>query len=272
MPAQTLPISTAKSKLQKLPPPDMTGYPGSKAASGVAERIIREMPPHKTYIEAFAGYAAVFRKKRRAAQSILLDADPKTCDHLRSYIVSHGEEGSVEVLHEDAVAVLPSHPAVRASTTLVYFDPPYMREVRTRLLYDAEFEEPGSHEILLKLALALPCMVMISGYMTKLYAKLLKRWRLVQIPAMTRGGMRTECLWCNFPPPTILHDSRWAGQNFRERERIKRRQKRWTAKFLSMPSTERQAIAAALIQVDRTTVEAAMAAGIADPNAVADGA
>jgi len=250
----------------------MTGYPGSKAASGVAERIIREMPPHEIYIEAFAGYAAVFRKKRRAARSLLLDADPNTCEHLRSYIVSRGEEGSVEVLHDDAVARLPTLPAAQDSTTLVYFDPPYMREVRTRLLYDAEFEEPESHEILLKLALSLPCMVMISGYMTQLYAKRLKRWRLVKIPAMTRGGVRTECLWCNFSPPTILHDPCWAGANFRERERIKRRQKRWTAKFLKMPSTERQAIAAALIQADRTTVEAAMAAGIADLTGAADGA
>jgi 16S rRNA G966 N2-methylase RsmD len=250
----------------------MTGYQGSKAASGVAERIIREMPPHETYVEAFAGYAAVFRKKRRAAKSLLLDADPKTCDHLRSYIVSRGEEGSVQVLHEDAVAFLPTHPAMVDAKTLVYIDPPYMREVRTRLLYDAEFEEPESHQILLKIALSLPCMVMISGYMTKLYAKLLKRWRLVKIPAMTRGGLRTECLWCNFPAPRLLHDSRWAGQNFRERERIKRRQKRWTAKFLKMPTIERQAIAAALIQVDRVTVEEAMAAGIADLTGAADGA
>ena len=32
----------------------------------------------------------------------------------------------------------------------------------------------------------------------------------------------TEYLWCNYPAPMALHDYRYLGKDFRERERIKR--------------------------------------------------
>lgn len=253
------------------PPDSMVGYPGSKAASGLCERIIRQMPPHNVYIEAFAGCAAVFRKKAPAASSVLMDVDSKLCHRLRSYLAGCAEVGRVEVIHGDAMEILPSLPAVKAPGTLVYFDPPYLRETRSKMvLYDFEFTTPDAHSALLTMAAALPCMVMISGYMSKLYARTLKRWWMIEIPAMTRGGPRTECLWSNFPEPKTLHDARFAGGDFRERERIKRKRERWQAKFLGMDPRERQAIAAALVGVDRASVEAAMrsatpAAAMVDP-------
>ena len=36
---------------------EMTNYFGAKSGSGVAARIIAQMPPHDTYIEPFAGSA-----------------------------------------------------------------------------------------------------------------------------------------------------------------------------------------------------------------------
>ena len=153
----------------------MIGYPGSKAASGVSERIIRQMPPHLTYIEAFAGCAAVFRKKRPAASSILMDVDAKLCHRLRSYLAGRVDG---QVVHGDAMDLLSLLPAVRSPDTLAYFDPPYLREVRTKtVLYDFEFTTPEAHSALLDMLSRLPCMVMVSGYMSPLYAKTLKRWR-----------------------------------------------------------------------------------------------
>lgn len=253
-------------------PNSMIGYPGSKGASGVCERIIRQMPPHTTYIEAFAGCAAVFRKKRSAASSILMDVDAKLCHRLRSHTAGRDD---VQVVNGDAMDLLPLIPAVQAFDTLVYLDPPYLRDVRSRrVLYDFEFTTPEAHTALLEMCKRLPCMVMISGYKSPLYEKLLKRWYRVDIPAMTRGGPRIECVWRNFPEPELLHDPRWAGKDFRDRERIKRKQLRWKAKFAGMDPRERQAIAAALVDVDRATVDAAMsqAARIATPNDRSDGA
>lgn len=42
-------------------------YLGSKAASGVYQKIIAEMPPHDTYIETHLGGGAVMLRKPRRA-------------------------------------------------------------------------------------------------------------------------------------------------------------------------------------------------------------
>jgi len=62
----------------------------------------------------------------------------------------------------------------------------------------------------------------------------------------------TEYLWCNYPAPTALHDYRYLGKDFRERERerIKRMTARWVNRLQAMPLLQRQALQAALAQVD----------------------
>ena len=94
---------------------------------------------------------------------------------------------------------------------------------------------------------ALPCMVMVSGYWSQLYADRLAGWHSIQFEAMTRGSRpATEWLWCNFPPPVALHDYRYLGAGFRERERIKRKKQRWTDRLHRLPMLERQALLAAI--------------------------
>lgn len=64
---------------------------------------------------------------------------------------------------------------------------------------------------------------------------------------MTRGEKQaTEFLWCNFPPPIALHDYRFLGVTWRERERNKRKKQRWTARFHNMRPHERHALLAAI--------------------------
>lgn len=230
-------------------------YPGNKGGSGVAERIIRQMPEHPFYIEGFAGSAVVFRRKRPASHSILVDASPDVCTALRGYTA---DVGGVDVVNDSFLDWMGSYRWNLTPNTLVYLDPPYLRSTRTCLLYDFEFGSAEQHTLLLQLSLKLPCKVMISGYASPLYKKLLKTWRTVDIPTMTRGGKRTEVVWCNFDPPELLHDSRFAGADYRERENISRKKKRWAAKFAKMSRPERQAIVAALAGCDRAAVEMAL--------------
>jgi len=101
-------------------------------------------------------------------------------------------------------------------------------------------------------------MVMISGYYSDLYARELAGWRTVTFTGQTRNGPATEWVWMNFPDPLELHDYRYLGGNFRQRERIKRKQNRWRARLLRMNSTERYSMLATLEELRTTPPQTAM--------------
>jgi hypothetical protein len=73
-----------------------------------------------------------------------------------------------------------------------------------------------------------------------------QRFTRIDYQANTRRGMVDESLWLNFPVPNTLHDYRHLGDDYRERERIKRKIARWKGKFAGMDRLERRAIIAAI--------------------------
>lgn len=219
------------------------GYPGGKAGAGVYQRIINEIPPHEVYIEAFAGGAAVAARKRRAARTVLVD---KHAPALAPWL---GEPG-VEAVHGCAIDFLASYGAW-TGREFVYCDPPYVRAARrTRRDRYAHELDDAQHERLLEVLARLPCMVAVSGYWSDLYARRLAGWRLVEFEAMTRGGMATECLWLNYPAPAALHDYRYLGEDYIDRQRIKRKVERWSGKLAGLDPLERLAIVSALLGQD----------------------
>jgi hypothetical protein len=139
---------------------------------------------------------------------------------------------------------------------LVYCDPPYVKSSRSsaRDLYRFEMCDVD-HRRLLRVVMEIPCPVLLSGYASLLYGEALKGWRHVTFQAMTRGGRpATEWLWCNFPEPLELHDYRYLGSGFRERERIKRKKQRWARRIERMPNLERQALLLALSETQGKTL------------------
>ena len=193
-------------------------YPGGKGGDGVFQTIINRMPPHRVYAEPFLGGGAVMCAKRPASLNIGIDRDPKAVNAVaRAAIATHGEAGfRFEI--GDALGFLRWYPF--AGDELVYCDPPYLFETRNsdRPRYAYELGDDAGHHALLDILTALPCMVMLSGYWSQLYTERLGHWHSVQFQAMTHGGPRTEWLWCNFPEPIALHDYRYLGTGFRERE------------------------------------------------------
>lgn len=217
-------------------------YPGAKGGSGIWQTIISEMPPHDTYIEAFAGSATILRKKRPARCSLAIDADKIVCDALRCTLA-----GSVDVVCGDARQILRTR--TWKGGELVYCDPPYLRSVRSWQgdYYAKEFATENEHVELLSILKSLPCPVIVSGYWSELYAFELQSWRSKSMNAVTRRGkVVKEFIWMNFPEPFELHDYRFLGRDFRERERIKRKKERWKNKLLKMSSLERAAVIAAI--------------------------
>ena len=57
----------------------------------------------------------------------------------------------------------------------------------------------------------------------------------------------------NYPAPLELHDYRYLGKNFRERERIKRKKQRWMARLRTMPDLERYALMEAVAALRSST-------------------
>lgn len=159
------------------------------------------------------------------------------------------EASSYQFLNSDGIEFLAQY--AFTGSELVYCDPPYLLATRSRKkLYEHELSD-REHRRLLRLLQELPCRVMISGYSSVLYARALKEWNACSFPTMTRGGTeRAEWLWYNFERPLALHDYRFLGRDFREREQIKRQKSRWVARLKNMPILKRQALLSALSTID----------------------
>jgi hypothetical protein len=229
-------------------------YDGGKNGEGVWHSIICQMPPHRVYIEAFAGSLAVLRRKRPAQINLAIEKDELQIAKLRLEQLN-GELPDCDIMQGDALERIPKflrHYRCSADT-LIYADPPYLRSTRTyqRDLYRCEFASDAEHAALLELLDRLPCMVMLSGYQSRLYQQRLSgyKWRAIQYPAPTRQGWRLEWLWMNFPEPSALHDYRFIGAGRTDRQRIRRKVARWKSRLQKMTALERGAIFAALQDV-----------------------
>ena len=66
---------------------------------------------------------------------------------------------------------------------------------------------------------------------------------------MNHAGVRTECVWMNFPADR-LHWARYAGKNFTDRQRIKRKAENWGRRYAALPVGERLAVLGAMMAVE----------------------
>jgi DNA adenine methylase len=253
-------------------------YPGGKNGAGVYQQIINVMPPHSVYIEPFLGGGAVMRMKRPAALNIGVDLDRAVIQMFRPVAAKLARGDRAAASPNPALGAGTHRQKQRASSAagsddgtrfeihqqdaidflkrfrwrggeLVYCDPPYMPEActsRCRYRYGMTRQQ---HCELLRVLRGLPCHVIISGYWTPLYEWMLRGWHHVTYQTVNRAAKRTtEHLWMNFAEPVELHDYRYLGANWRERERIKRKKARWVARLGRMPVLERRALLAAIAQ------------------------
>lgn len=209
-------------------------YPGGKGKS--FQHIINVLPPHDTYIETHLGGGAVLRHKAPARTTIAVEIDPVVIDRWREE-----SPGLASYVEADAIAFLREYRF--RGDEVVYCDPPYLPETRRRkrvYRYDYLAED---HERLLDTIGRLPCPVVISGYPSPLYSARLHDWQTRTFTAKTHNGSRTECIWFNFDPPVRLHDARFLGRDYRERDNIRRRQERLRQRIASLPIQEQHVLA-----------------------------
>lgn len=229
-------------------------YPGGKSGAGIYQTIINQIPPHEVYIEPFLGSGAILRKKAAAICSIGVDSDRKVINSFLKNPIS-----GLTIFCDDALHFLSIYPWT--GREFVYCDPPYLMETRSskKRIYHDEFSSPAQHLELLTILKAISAAVMISGYPSNLYFSELSHWRSISYRSITRSSRTAiEYLWMNYPEPYTLHDYRYVGANFRERERIKRRQHRWRSRLEKMNHLERAALLMAIKDLGTATPNLAL--------------
>lgn len=218
----------------------MDNYFGSKATSGLCQPIIAMMPPHDTYIETHLGGGAIMQRKPPALHNIAIDLD-------QDPIASFECEYPVEKIHGCAHQFLSNY--AYGGRELVYSDPPYLHCTRsTARRYRFDYKEQD-HVELIEILKGLPCSVIVSGYPSALYDELLTDWGTLELQVMNHGGVRTEKLWFNFTPDRV-HWCRYAGKNFTDRQRIKRKAENWGKRYQALPRAERLAVLSSIMAVE----------------------
>jgi hypothetical protein len=204
-------------------------------------------------------------RKKPARVNIGIDKDVEVVRTARGWDVP-----GLTVINNDAISYLPGLVATESmhgERVFVYLDPPYLFETRGfRKYYQHEFGEFQEHEALLDLIKSLPCMVAISGYWSLLYSWGLADWRCISWDVSTRGHTRaTEYLWMNYEEPAELHDYRFLGDDFREREKLAKVRRRWVARLARMDRLERLMLMEALSLVPAPTAESGGAGQASKP-------
>lgn len=221
---------------------ELKKYDGGKNGSGTYQQIINVMPPHKIYIEGFLGSGAIMRRKRAAATNIGYDMDPKVIGSFKDasrYIIKRMD--TIEFLKTSVDLINLLHDA--GIKILIYLDPPYPKFTRLDQndLYKYEMTDE-QHEMMLLAITQLKCDVLVSSYKNTMYDRVLKNWNHHEFQSQTRIGPRIECLYYNYEKPTELHDYRYLGEDFRERDAIKGRINRRVSKIISMPAAEQNSL------------------------------
>lgn len=215
---------------------DSKSYFGGKRAGGDWKQIISEVPADTTeIIIGFLGNCPIFEWCLVNDFPVVgIEADPEVINiyHCRKHVEN---VDFFEWIGEKGKWLWPS--------AMLYLDPPYLlssrKSSRKRYRYELERED---HVHLLKLARKLPCRVMISGYSGRLYDKMLHDWRYKEWNSVSRGGGVVESLWMNFSYAARVITYDYVGSDKTDRQRIRRKKRRWVKSLKAMPVREREAV------------------------------
>lgn len=206
------------------------GFPGGKG--GLFRQLINLIPDHRVYIETHLGSGAVLRNKRPAQLSYGVERDALTLADWQPDAVP-----GLNLVHDDATAFLRRYHF--AGDEFIYVDPPYVKSARRRpRVYRHELDDQA-HVELLDVLEQVNAKVMISGYANPVYDARLAHWHRKEFIVGGHGLAHREVVWLNYAPPEVPFDNRYAGDTFRERQRIKRKQERLRGRIEAMPAVER---------------------------------
>jgi len=221
----------------------MKSYFGGKNGNGTYQTIINEIPRHQHYVELFLGSGAIIKNKKPAHTNTGLEINP-------AVIAEYHYESSkaYKVMNRCAIKFLQQN--TFSKDTFIYVDPPYLLDTRkSDHRYKHELTK-DQHVKILQILSSITAMVCISAYDNPLYNKMLKGWRTKKFMNTTRRGLVEETLYMNYPAPVELHDYSFLGNDFTDRQRIKRKIYRHVQGLKRLPVLERNAILADILKAN----------------------
>lgn len=229
---------------------NLQNYPGAKNNSGLAEWIINNIPFHERYIEPFAGSAQVYFKKRLAEKSVLQDINVEVCQHLYNTVQDGGT----------FIACRPYTSLERYTlcrNDFIYFDPPYPAKARRSgaACYKHEMLADDEHVQLLTTIQDLDANIMISTSPNELYDIMLSAWRKKTFETIGRRGPRTEVIYMNYPEPLLLHDYRYLGDDYKQRQCMTRKRQKFANKFKALPPHQQHMLMQEMIKANPAAVQ-----------------
>lgn len=212
-------------------------YFGGKAGNGTYQTIINNIPQCDVFIDAMVGNGGVVCNLNLPGITVINDIDA-------GIIANYINNGRDIIIKENMhVADLIDAYDDWCRYTVFYFDPPYLMSSRKSQVARYRYEwSLADHKAFLTKVLTVKSNCMISHYPCHLYDQELRGWNKITYQSMTRHGLATECLYFNYPVPTILQDYRYIGRDYIERQRIKRKINRTIKKLQALPAIERNAI------------------------------
>lgn len=234
---------------------DKDSYMGGKCRSGTYQAIINQIPRHRLYVAGFAGKDGVFQNMDTDARILFIERNPKLVPFYQS--LGFKESCFVPLLNnftsnkrlyrvDDAISFFKEHKKFYDNPeTFIYLDPPYpLSSRKSNSRYEFELSDEDHRDLLNTITNYRGAFIAISTYPNEIYTSILQEqnWRVIEFQSRTRGRTATEQLWMNYPEPRDLHDYQYLGEDYRERERIARMQRRWKAKFHELPVLERKAM------------------------------
>ena len=169
------------------------------------------------------------KRKPAALRNIGIDRDARALDAFEC-------DYPVELVHGCAHRY-PGRVRRFEGTELVYSDPPYLKRTRTsRSAGIGSTTRRRTMWQLLELLAALPCQVMVSGYPSTLYEECaFGAGGSVELAGDEPGQVcAPRSVWFNFAAER-LHWARYAGKNFTDRQRIKRKAQSWGRRYAALP-------------------------------------
>lgn len=234
--------------------PELKNYNGCKGGNGVYQQIISIIPPHNILVVPFLGHCGIVRNISPTNILIAVDASAKVIDAWKKYLIknliyeykdndknilikteiSKGNLPSIiHLYNDDALTFLKNKLPFLVSkyndNPVIYLDPPYpiFSRKSTAKLYDFEMTN-FQHQNLLSIIMKMKYLILISSYDNKMYNDSLPNWSKLNFSVGTRNGKAIETVYYNYSLSNgLLHDYRYLGNNFKDRERIRLKIDRW---------------------------------------------